>query len=1057
MFAVQAPRAPASRGFRAASAMCVFALCLLLGAPARADDEKARSGFDFGGKGDKPTTKGPATKAPKGTPAAPVSNDPIDGYIAKLRTWPDRKATRAAENLFLAGKETVPYLVRTLKEGDPAVQAGAAWVLGKVGEAVHVQVILGAAAKRTNASRAEVFFNAAFGLDPQETKDWLISFLTLSSKPVFRQKAAEFLAGKVGAPDRHRIIQLLESEKAAVRIAGLTLLAPAAVDDVDERLVQSLSDLSPSVSHAASRLLAKRADAALVKRLNAYAREAGARERAYAIIALVETARANVSNPFEDTTVVELTGRRGLLHPEKLSRGAAAVGLAYGALDSRDPSIGNLLDGRVVDTLISTVGGAHFRDYSSVSPSVFAALRRLSGRDLPDTAVAWAQWWQTNRASFRARRPLQKLEATDVARAYVRFDAIAANGRRRAATFIAEGGAERRGAFLLHRRVFEGLVSFLEGEGLFSVVERGGERANEHVAVTLGVLNQRKRMTVSAETIGLDEPERQDHRRKYERIRMRMNALIDANLWQRYRDTDKWPDVQSFWKTNVELMAQAEPDQRRALLQSAIVFAFDDLPDDVARAEALALLQQEDGRLLKAEARHLAQELTKRESFGRMEADALRWVIQQGHDEVREEIVSAVAVRRESEARTILAGLLLDGGVERIRKAFADERPSMRAAGAHATRLLVESGQMRSMSDEQVAAVYERLRPGLEVLSMDKEEPSVSIGALIGLAYIGEPGIVQKLEQLYHGGSFSAKLEVTRALGYIRSDPDSHRFLTRVMAEERKDERSGALRAAALEAMARSNHRDAVRLLRYYLLSDRDPSVRETAGRTLANLGTDEARFALVEHLTGGEPDPERRARLVDVLGRFEGDIVPALLRSYLGDRDARVRHAAALRAAGHNMAESFPFLLQILRKGEGKQRDEALVAIENLTSTRFAERGYSAVAQRYEEWYDDPRMRAKSDRVWFREALKRKGYDVGPLAAYLEGKQELGAGPLLVRVLRDDDAVLRRNAALALERLTGHREGDRIERGTPAAEAARAADLWSRWLEGRSAIKPIR
>ncbi len=1045
-------------GWRPAWHVLAWALCLVLATPAFADDEKARKGFDFGtdGKGNptkRPTksasgSKGKRPGTTRRTPSADL--DPISREILKLRTWPDRKGRRAAENLFLAGQDTVPLLVGNLNGGDPALQAGVAWVLGKVGAPVHVQVILRAAAKRMNASRAEVFFNAAYGLDGQITKDWLISFLTLSSKPVFRQKAAEFLAGKVGPGDRDRVLQLLESEKAAVRIAGLQLISSSGVEDVDERLVQALSDLAPSVSYAAARQLAQRSSATLLRRLNAYAREAGARERAYSIIALVETARAHVSNPFEEATVLELTGRRGLLHPEKLSRGAAAVGLAYGALDSRDANVANLLDGRVVDTLINTLGGSHFRDYGSMAPSIFASLRRLSGRDLPDTAVAWAQWWQTSRASFRARRPLQKLDPTDVARAYVRFDAIAASGLRRSATFVSEGGAERRGSFLLKRRVFEGLVSFLDGEGLFSTIERGGERANEHVAVTLGVLNQRKRLTVSADEMGLSEVDGQAHRQKFARMRMRMNALIDANLWQKFRDTDKWPDAQSYWKANVDLMAQADPEQRRAMLQAAVVYSFDDLPDDVSRADALARLQREDGRLTKSEASHLAKELTKRESFGRMESDGLRWVIEQGHDSVREEIVAAIAGRQEPQAMEILAGLLLDGGVARIMKAHADDRVSMRAAGAQATRLFVESGRAKRMTDAQRKEVYGRLRAGLEVLSAD-EEATVSINALIGRAYLGESGMVAKLEQLYHGGTFSTKLEVTRALGYI-PDRSAHRFLTRVMAEERKDGRSGALRAAALASMARTGHKDAVRLLRYYLLNDSDDGVRAAAGRTLVGMGTDEARFALVEHLTGGEPDAERRARVVGVLGRFRGDVVPVLMRRYLGDRDSGVRNAAALRAADHNMAEAFPFLLQILRKGRGADRDEALVAIETLTSVRFNVRGYSAIAQRYEQWYEDPRVKAQSDRVWFREALKRKGYDVGPLALYLEGRQGLGGVPLLIRVLRDDDAVLRRNAGVALERLTGRSLRKRIERSTSPAEAARAADEWSRWLAARRA-----
>ena len=55
---------------------------------------------------------------------------PIEEEIVQLRSWPDRKATRAAEKLFLRGTEIVPVLVQTLNQGDPSVHAGTAWVLG---------------------------------------------------------------------------------------------------------------------------------------------------------------------------------------------------------------------------------------------------------------------------------------------------------------------------------------------------------------------------------------------------------------------------------------------------------------------------------------------------------------------------------------------------------------------------------------------------------------------------------------------------------------------------------------------------------------------------------------------------------------------------------------------------------------------------------------------------------------------------------------------------------------------------------------------------------------
>jgi HEAT repeat protein len=1013
------------------------------------DTPKARKGFDFGGADAPATPKDGASQQPSASASmdSPASDDPIVQEVLALSTWPDRKATRAAESLFLRQQEAVPFLVAALNGTDPSIQPGAAWVLGQIGEEVHVQVILKAAAKRENASRVDTFFEAAYGLGARATKRWMFSFLTIGSRPVFREKAAEFLGDKVNEEDNTRVLNLLDSDKPAVRIAGLQLMIAAAVEDADERLLQALSDLSPAVASAATRLLAQRADERMIKRLNAFARDAGARERAYAIVSLIEIARANSSNPFEDSTVTEMAGPRGMLHPERFSRGAAAAGLAYGAIDSREQSISSLLDGRVIDMLISTLGGAHFRDFPSLTPSVFAALRKLTGQALPDTAVSWAQWWQNNRDNFRARRPLQGLNPADVTQAYVAFDAIEGNGRRRDATFVSEGGLNRQGAFILRRQVFEGLVAFLKDEGLFEVIERGGARASEHVSVTLGVMNQRKRMVVTADILGASDSALQDNQRKYERLKMRMDALIDANIWQRYRDTDKWPDAQTWWKTNVETISQASPEERRALLQASIVFAYDNLPDENDRREALARLRRMGGPLTRTEAEHLATMLTSGTAFGDLEARALRWVLEQGHPDLRDTLADAIASREEAEAQEILAGILLDGGVEKIRAAYADPRVSMRAAAAHASRLLVEAEIRARTPEGERLAVQERLRPGLEVLSLD-DAPSVSIRAMIALAYLGDTGVVRRLEQLYQSGAFNVKLEVTRALGFI-PDQEAHRFLTRVMAEERKDGKSAALRMAALEAMARSQHKDAVRLLRYYLLNDRDAGVRTAAGTILADMQSDEARFAIVEQLMDGEPDPMRRALLVDVLGRFHSEVVPGLLRRYLADEDQRVRAAAALRAADHNMSEAFPFLLQLLRRGEGSLRDRAVVSIANLTSVRFDVGGYSALADRYDVWIEDARIKGGSDRTWFREALRRKGYDVGPLAGYIKEERGIAAVPLLTRVLRDDDPVLRRNAAVALERLTGTSLGT-VDRDTSLEEAAVVADLWTEWFQRR-------
>ena len=39
-----------------------------------------------------------------------------------------------------------------------------------------------------------------------------------------------------------------------------------------------------------------------------------------------------------------------------------------------------------------------------------------------------------------------------------------------------------------------------------------------------------------------------------------------------------------------------------------------------------------------------------------------------------------------------------------------------------------------------------------------------------------------------------------------------------------------------------------------------------------------------------------------------------------------------------------------------------------------FDTRGYTELAQRYDQWYEDPRIKGGNDRTWFREALRKKG-----------------------------------------------------------------------------------
>lgn len=1053
---------PSTRRFLRALALV---LVVGLGAPeapnltwlgaASADDEPGRTrrprrpkrdGFDFG-TDDAPARPGESTQprggdddaARPGTPRV----DPIQAEIARLRRWPARSAQLAAESLYLRGQEAVPALLRILKDGEPSLQPGCAVVLGRIGESVHVQTILSAAARRRNGHRAREFFDAAWNLDPKSTKKWLIGFLPITDRPIFRSLASQFLATRVTEDDKHRVMSLLDATKAPVRAAALELLEPAGVEDAEARLIAALSDVSPQVSRRAALLVGLKMNGDLAVRLNDLARSGDARERAYATLALVEAMRAGKTNPFEQQTLVELSGRRGLLHPDKMNRASAAAGLAFGALDGADSAIGALLDSTVMDVLVESIGGSHFADYGSFQDACFAALKRLSGRvDLPETAVAWARWWREARTSFRARRPLREISAASLRRAYVTFSAVRANGRKQRATFVSENGLDRRGALLLTGEAFEALVNSLEHAGIFEAEGGDVPQAEEHIRVSLGVADQRKTLILFP---GGEAPDSA----RYMQMQMRFASLLEANVWQRYRDHDRNPDAKAWWRTNAPLMAEASPEERELLLQAAIVYAYDDLRDEDERAEALDRLRAMNTPLSRPQMRDLARNLASDPAFGDLEADALTWLATQAGPQVREDVIDALAERVEPRALEILSDLLSRSGIERVRKAYEDVRPGMRAAAARASRKTIVR---LSGGDPEIArqsGQFAALEPGLEVLSLD-DEPAVAVQALLARAWLGHEGTATELEKIYKGSNLGVRISVTEALGDLPGG-QGHPLLTLIVGDERGGE-SARLRATALQSMARSQHANAVRLLSFFMLNDKDPSVRRAASQALIGMGTPDARFALVDPLVRDQLSGMQKALTLKTLSAFRGDVVTTMLKRYLGDSDLDVAAEAAIGAAQHDIGGAVPTLITLLRRGTADQRTRAVRALQTLTSRRFEEQGFSILAERYEAWYE--RNRAGGPRRWFRDALRAKAYEVGPLGPWMEGESDFAPIPIFIRVLRDADPVLRRNANRAIQHLTQLTYGD-VTRGTSSSEAARIADRWSQWwdAEGRKRV----
>ncbi len=967
----------------------------------------------------------PTTAKPK---PPPLATDPISVAIRGLSTWPGRDGVRAAETLLLAGPDAVEPVLAALGGADAAVKPGAAWVLGKIGGPEHVPAIVRAAVERTNGQRLEAFFDAAWELDPALTKKWLFSFLVLE-RPVFRLRATEFLAERITPDDRARIDNLLHAgaNKGGVRIAGLELLARTKMPDATDRIVAALADPYPDVAKRAAVILAASDDDTLVARLNLVAREGDVRDRSYAVIALVESSRRTRKNRFEPSTVIAMAGRRGLLHPDRLPRAACAVGLAWGALDTTDASIGSLLDSDVISVLIETVGGDHFLDYDSLVEPVFTALRRLSGLDLPATAKPWAQWWQESMGSFRARRTLSGITDADLPRSRVVFDVVDAEGRRRNSVFTPAGGDRIAGAYVLPAPAFRALLESLEDAGIFKGSDDQRQLAEEHLAARVGVMNQERRLVL---TPSVDDP-------RHALLRARVDALVEGNVWQHYRDVAEFPDEDAWWRKEAEIFASADAETRQANLVAMVVRSFDDLPSDADRAEALDLLERIRADLSDQDAQRLLAFATSARAFGAVEARVVQKIASLRRRSLAEPLLEALARGSSPAAVKTLGDILADEGPMRVREAFADPRPTVRtAAGAAAMSLLTSDVSKDPQARERIGTVLES---GLRALLADPD-PVVRVEAAGALGLLGDPTMLDKLREIYRDGDTVTKIAVARALGTIGGaavQPQLVGILGEVGPE------SAPIRSAALEAMAASGNAGFVKILCFYMLNDADASVRRSAEAALVTTRSDAGKEALIELLDGGTVETAKRALVVRALGAFEGPDVRESLGRCLEDKDAAVVDQAALGLARQSESVAVPYLITLLRRPEEPLRQTALDALQELTSTTFLVTGYEANADQYEAWFRAHRQ--GGDRAWFRDALARRGYDTTAMAGYVQGGADLAAVPVLLKAMRDDDPVVRKNADVALRRISGESFGV-VERTTAREDSVTVANRWSAW-----------
>jgi HEAT repeat protein len=249
------------------------------------------------------------------------------------------------------------------------------------------------------------------------------------------------------------------------------------------------------------------------------------------------------------------------------------------------------------------------------------------------------------------------------------------------------------------------------------------------------------------------------------------------------------------------------------------------------------------------------------------------------------------------------------------------------------------------------------------------------------------------------------------------------------------------IRAAALETMARTGNKDCARILQFYMLHDAYAGVQQAAETALVSMSSGDALQVLADALQNGSVEGPKRARLLSALGMFDGAVVRETLGRFLEDADVHVVDQAALGLRARRRRRG------ALPRRDPPPSEEPLRQARSTPSRSSRAPRCSCRAQanadQYELWY---RAHGKvGDRAWYRDALTRRGYDATALERYVQGDADRKGVPVLLKALRDEDAVIRRNADVALRRISGISFG-RLERNTPRDEAAAIADRWVDW-----------
>jgi len=1011
---------------------------LLITAPVLAQGSGKKPDFD--------TDDAPVPEAGRDQPAA--GRNPLQATIKRLAGWPSNRSRRAAEILIVQKERSLKPLMEVIisqRREDTRIKPGAAYVIGRIGDKSHATTLILVAAESDQHKYAQVYLEAAFNLDPDRAVKEAFRFFRLRATTL-RHQATKFVRAHVHKDNLPQILELLDRKESPLSVSreiGLQLLdrlyqtGESDWATISEHIYKALGDSSPQVAKRAMLLCAARRDERdneNVKALNRLiTRDVSYwRERSYATLALAIHSSAYRVQPFTEEALQVLQSERGMQHPkELLAQAASAYGLAQVALRTSDPKLVKLLDNSIPIVLIEAVGAGnrHYKDFSTVMPLAYTMLRRITGKNFPDQAPVWAQWWRDNGNRFRAKRELIEVTNDDLPTTVL--DVRPPRGGTRDGIRVSVVGNVRPTyrygqAFAIEVREMSKAIDVLREIDFFDLPEVDiGAVPDDAALVVLRVGDLVRTVGLGSETGGIGARNA---------IMAHMMELGKTHQWQHFWDRDEYSNWDLFFaEQNRWFHEHKDPTERADRLRKLIATSLDDTIDLNQRVRAVATLRELPGgakALTPEQVTALISAVGSEPGVSQFVIDATNFLVPDTGPKAALAVVEVLANRVGPEAQNLLLNLC------------DSLPPAERVVLSEDKRWQVRSAATRSLEHVDPKLSTKPLRARLTdssilvrvaaVEALARRRDTQSVPALAALAQDPQPGV---------------RAAAAYAYGLLGGE-QGLRGLEPLLF----DDAEADVRRRAIEGLREGKTEGAAELLLRVFEDERDRTVRAAAAAAIVELESSALVDSLVQRLEVSDAGSNARVALVNVLARFsDARTGPLLRRVMLGD-DTLSKDAAALGLARRWDPIAVAQLIRMVE--ERRTPRAAVVHLELLTSQGFESTDYDEIARNYSDWY-----KIKSTGrppIWFRDVLLTRNFDVASMNSFValpdEGPPELipdindESVQLMLRLLRDRDWFIARNASLVLARHIGDEAPAVLEYFLSPQEredAIRAFNVW--------------